>query len=96
MFILDFNIVDIVTEYLKMDSVFEQNIAKDLCKIFNINYEENKDRISPFFKADKEYIDSFIEKVKDNYGTVEQYLILKLSISKEEKNIFKKRYLEEY
>ena len=96
MFILDFNIVDIVTEYLKMNSVFEQNIAKDLCKIFNINYEENKDRINPFFKADKEYIDSFIEKVKDNYRTVEQYLILKLSISKEEKNIFKKRYLEEY
>ena len=54
-----------------MDNAFEQNIAKDLCKIFNINYEESKDRISLFFKVNKEYIDSFIEKVKDNYGTVE-------------------------
>ena len=59
-------------------------------------YKENKDKTSPFLKADKEYIDSFIDEVEDNYGTVEQYLILKLDISKEEKNIFKKRYLEEY
>ncbi|KFZ26587.1 MAG: Tyrosine phosphatase family protein [Candidatus Izimaplasma bacterium HR2] len=94
MFVLDFNVDDIVTEYLRMDSIFEQNIAKNLCKLFNINYEENRDRMSPFFTVNRIYIDSFIETVKDDYGTVEQYLITKLNITKETRNIFKRRYLE--
>ena len=94
MFVLDFDIADIITEYLRIDGAVEQNIAKNLCKIFNINYEENKERMSPFFKVNREYIDSFIRKVKDDYGTVEQYLINELNISRETRNIFKRRYLE--
>ena len=50
--------------------------------------------MSPFFTVNRIYIDSFIETVKDDYGTVEQYLITKLNITKETRNIFKRRYLE--
>ncbi len=96
MYILDFDIKDIIKEYLKIDPILVQHIYDKIQSFLNeISTEEELLKIKGCATVEEKFILEFIIGVKDKYKTIDKYVEEKLNLSDSKLNKLRKIYLED-
>lgn len=91
LYILDFNLEDIIEDYLSTNQFYQDRIEQFVSKYG----EAYRETLSVIFGVRREYIDVLFESIKQNYGSLDRYIEQTLHFTKMDKETLKKIYLEE-
>jgi protein tyrosine/serine phosphatase len=85
-----------------MDTIYEQHfrtneitlpILKEKLKEINPKDEAQIKYYKAFYITKKEYIDEYFKAVSEKYGSIDDYLTNQLTVSENDKQVLRDRYL---
>lgn len=91
LFALDFDLEDIINDYLSTNKFYEGNIEH----FVSLYGEDYREVLKTIFGVRKEYIDVIFNCIKENYGSMENYMEKGLHFTKEDSKRLQELYLEE-
>ena len=95
LFLLDVSEDDVMEDYLKTNKAAITRVEKLKKKLHLAGLHREKiEKIEGYFVAKEEFLNAALKTMKEEYGSINQFMIKGLNISMQQKEDFKQKVLE--
>ena len=95
LFLLDVSEDDVMEDYLKTNKAAITRVEKLKKKLhFAGLHKEKIEKLEGYFVAKEEFLNAALQTMKEEYGSINQFMINGLGISMKQKEDFKQKVLE--
>ena len=96
LFLLDVSEDDVMEDYLKTNKAAITRVEKLKKKLHLAGLHREKiEKIEGYFVAKEEFLNAALKTMKEEYGSINQFMIKGLNISMQQKEDFKQKVLEQ-